>query len=211
MKMHKSSILGVLVAGLFLSTAAFGQDAGMDAVENDELDEEQQEQVEPVSDEEINHFAGIQLTVRREQQELEAEITEIRRGSALSAGEFRRLQRAVENAGGDLEQIDEALLEDERYNDVVTDLADVRSRSTEIVEEAVAQSPVDESRFNELAIIISNDRQLSQEVNQIVAAELEEERAEQEAEAAEEAAADDEPEEVEDLDGDEDPDEEPDS
>lgn len=196
MKRNIRILLNVSAVLLLLASPLFGQEDEMGPIDDTEFDEEEQEQVEPVTEDEIQYFAGIQLTVREAQQELEEEQAEIRHGSGLTATEFRQAEQAVNAAGGDLDEIDESLLEDERFEPVITDLAEIRTQSDEIISDAVSESPVDESRFDELAILISNDRELSQQVNQIVSAEVEEMRAEEQEEAEEEVEAD-EPEDVE--------------
>ncbi|MFW5995324.1 MAG: hypothetical protein ACOCRN_04355 [Spirochaetia bacterium] len=196
MKKNKALTGLLLVAGILLVSPGFGQDTDTDEAGNEEVDPEEgaeeQEEIEPVSDDEIEQFASIQLTVRREQQEVEEAISEIRRSGSLTATEFRQLQQAVDAAGGDLEDVDEQLRENERYAEVITELADVHEQSNDIVAEAVAQSPVTESRFNELAILIANDQELSRDVNEIVVGELEEEQAQEQAEAEQENESQDE-------------------
>lgn len=189
MRTKISSTGFLLVVALLMVSPVFSQETDTDSADDEQANDEEQDQVEPVSEEEIDHFAGVQLAVRRGQQELEEEVDEIRSDSGLTSTEFRQLQRSVDEAGGDLEEVDESLLEDDRYEETITALADVRERGNEIVSDAVSESPIDESRFDELAILISNDRELMGEVNEIVSAELEEEREEEQAEAEAESEA----------------------
>lgn len=69
MRIKITSTVFLLVAVLLLVSPAFSQETGMDPIDNNELDDEEHEQVEPVSGEEIDHFAGIELTDRRGQRE----------------------------------------------------------------------------------------------------------------------------------------------
>lgn len=180
-------LAGVLLAAALLvglSVALWSQaDADeppdqAEPAEEAEVDPDQEpaepEEVEEPSDDEIETYADVQVTVVEQQIELMETLSEIAEETGLSGQEVTTAEQVLNAAGGDPEAVDEAYLDDERYAEAISEIAAARSDASAEIDRAVDESALDRERFEELVILISHDRRLSAEANALVNEKLEE-------------------------------------
>ncbi len=132
------------------------------------------EAVEEPSDDEIETYAEVQVTVVKQQIELMETLSEIGEEAGLAGQEITTAEQVLNAAGGDPEAVDEAYLDDDRYAEAIFEIAAARSEASAAIDRAVEESHLDRERFEELTILLSHDRRLSAEANALVNEKLEE-------------------------------------
>lgn len=166
MKETIAKVLVMLIALLLPVTAGFSQEDSESESQNETMDPE-------VTDEELQEYAEVYADVQMQLIASDEQRGEILEGSDLSSSELHRLETALDAAGGDLENVDEAYTENEEYRDVLRELADLRGNASDAIDNAVEESSLERRRFDELIILISHDRQLQAEANELIESEME--------------------------------------
>lgn len=129
-----------------------------------------------VSDEELEDYAELQYAVLAERIARSEQRDEIAAATGLHDSELGVLEQALVDANHVVEDVDSTYREDEVYLGALTEIAEINREYRSNRDGLVAESPLTEQRFEELAVIVSLDARLSAEANRLVSEYMERDR-----------------------------------
>jgi hypothetical protein len=124
-------------------------------------DKSAEEQIDPVSKEELRDFVSAYIEVQELQIDLQSRNTQLVEESEIEPERFHRINEAVQNGDAveDLKDVSEKELEE--YNVLVEELTAVQEDMHERMVEAISDAEMSVERFNEIANALQSDQELA--------------------------------------------------
>ncbi len=124
-------------------------------------DKSPEEQIDPVSKEELQDFVSAYIEVQELQIDLQSRNTQLVEEAEIEAERFHQINEAVQhgNTEEDLEDVSER--EFEEYNTLVEEIAALQEDMHERMVEAISDAEMSVERFNEIANALQSDQELA--------------------------------------------------